>query len=227
MSADNEVQSEAAVSASANVKLDGIYAFKVGMSTVFSDTGEAIPVTVLKYEPAVVSQVKNAQADGYAAVQLAFCPKKAKNTSKAMASNLSKAGFAGGAKFVREIRQSQLPEEVAVGQKVSIESLAKGDVVQISARSKGRGFAGVVKRHGFGGGPGAHGSGFHRAPGSVGNRTWPGRVMKGRRLPGHMGDKLITVKGVEVVEVLPEENVVLVKGPVPGARNNLVKLIKQ
>ncbi|RYZ78363.1 MAG: 50S ribosomal protein L3, partial [Proteobacteria bacterium] len=110
---------------------------------------------------------------------------------------------------------------------ISIDSLVKGDIVRITSRSKGKGFAGSVKRWGFAGGPASHGSKFHRQPGSSGNRTWPGRVMPGKKFPGHLGDETVTVRNVRVVDVLAAEGVVLVKGPVPGSRNTLVKLVKE
>jgi large subunit ribosomal protein L3 len=207
------------------VKLNGLFAFKEGMSTIYGENGEAIAVTVLRYEPWVVSQLKTNEKDGYAAIQLACRPKRSKNSSKAEKGHLSKAGFENGSYFVREIRQEG--GQVNIGQHVSIESLAKNDVVKITSTSKGKGFAGSVKRFNFAGGPGAHGSKFHRQPGSSGNRTWPGRVMPGKRFPGHLGVETTTVRNVVVVEVMPEEGVVLVKGPVPGARNSLVKLLKQ
>lgn len=208
------------------VKLNGLFAHKVGMSQVYGETGEAIPVTVLKMEPWVVSQVKTKEKDGYAAVQIASRPKKALNSSKAEKGHLSKAGFENGAYFVKEIRQ-ELPEGAQVGSRVAIDTLAKGDVVRLTSRSKGRGFAGSVKRHGFAGGPAAHGSKFHRQPGSSGNRTWPGRVMPGKRFPGHLGDETVTVRNVRIIDVMPEQGILLVKGPVPGARNTLVKLVKE
>jgi large subunit ribosomal protein L3 len=208
------------------VKLNGLYAHKVGMSQVYSETGEAIPVTVLKVEPWVVAQLKTKENDGYTAIQIASRPKRAVNSLKSEKGHLAKAGFENGAQFVKEIRQD-LPEGVQVGQKISIDSLAKGDTVRITSRSKGRGFAGSVKRHGFAGGPAAHGSKFHRQPGSSGNRTWPGRVMPGKRFPGHLGDETITVRNVRVVDVLSDDGILLVKGPVPGARNTLVKLVKE
>ena len=217
--------SEAKASDPQEIKLDGYYAFKKGMSSVYNDKGELIPVTVLSYEPWVVSQVKTKEKDGYESLQVACGPKKAKRASKAEVAHLKPAGFENGAMFVREIRQG-LPEGVKVGDRVSIDSLAKGDRIKITSRSKGRGFSGVIKRWGFGGGPAAHGSKFHRQPGSIGNRTWPGRVMAGRKMPGHFGDEIISVKNVQVVEVLPEQNVVLVKGPVPGATNSLVRMVK-
>jgi large subunit ribosomal protein L3 len=207
------------------VKLNGVYAFKEGMTTVFNEQGEAVPVTVLRFEPWVVSQVKNADQDGYVSVQLACRPKKAKNALGSEKGHLKAAGFENGAQLVREIRQAAA-EGVQVGQKLDINSVAPADVVKVTGRSKGRGFAGSVKRFNFGGGPASHGSKFHRQPGSSGNRTWPGRVMPGKKFPGHFGDEVVTVKSVEVVQVLPEESVILVKGPVPGARNSLVRLMK-
>ncbi len=222
--ADGEQQTTAG--ASTGVKLNGVFAHKVGMSTVYGDNGEAIPVTVLKMEPWVISQVKTKEKDGYSAVQIASGPKKAVNSTKAEKGHLSKAGFENGAQHIKEVRQ-ELPEGAQVGSRVSIDSLAKGDVVRITSRSKGKGFAGSVKRWNFAGGPAAHGSKFHRQPGSSGNRTWPGRVMPGKKFPGHLGDENVTVRNVRVVDVLAAEGVVLVKGPVPGARNTLVKLVKE
>ncbi|MEC9281269.1 MAG: 50S ribosomal protein L3 [Bdellovibrionota bacterium] len=207
------------------LKLNGVFAYKLGMSTVYDADAVAIPVTVLKYEPWFVSQIKTVEKDGYSAIQIASGIKKAKNTLKSEKGHFSKAGFENGAKFVREIRQD-IPEGVELGQKVAIDSVVAGDKVQLTSKSKGRGFAGTMKRHDFGGGPASHGSGFKRRPGSIGNRTWPGRVIKGKRMAGHYGDENITVKNVNIVDVIPEENVILVKGPVPGGRNNLVKLMK-
>jgi large subunit ribosomal protein L3 len=204
--------------------LNGLFAFKEGMATIYNDKGEAVPVTVLRYENWKVSQVKTNEKDGYEAVQIASVPKKAKNTNAAEVGHLKGAGFETGARFVREIRQKS--EGVNVGDTVSINSLVKGDVVKITATSKGRGFQGSVRRWGFAGGPATHGSKFHRRPGSSGNRTWPGRVMPGKKFPGHWGDETITVKNVVIVDVLANEGVLFVKGPVPGAKNTLVKLVK-
>lgn len=208
------------------LKLNGLFAFKEGMSTVYNEQGEAVPVTVLRYEPWVISQIKTNDKDGYEAVQVACLPKKAKNSNKSEKGHLAKAGFENGAQFVKELRQT-LPEGAALGAQVSIDSLAKGDFVKITSKSKGKGFAGSVKRWGFAGGPASHGSKFHRRPGSSGNRTWPGRVMPGKKFPGHLGAETVTVRNVEVVEINTTENVVLVKGPVPGARNTLVKLVRE
>jgi large subunit ribosomal protein L3 len=208
------------------VHLNGLYAQKVGMSSIFGEHGESIPVTVLKVEPWIISQIKTKEKDGYAAVQIASRAKRAVVSNRAESGHLKKAGFENGAYFVREIRAAA-PEGATVGSRVALESFAKGDVVRLTARSKGKGFAGSVKRWNFAGGPGAHGSKFHRAPGSSGNRTWPGRIMPGKRFPGHLGDETVTVKNVKIVGVLAEEGVVLVKGPVPGGRNTLVRLVKE
>ena len=206
------------------LRLNGLYAFKEGMATVYNDKGEAVPVTVLRFEPWVVSQVKTEVTDGYQAVQLACRPKKAKNSSEAEKGHLKSAGFENGAQIVKELRGTFA--DAAVGAQVSIATLAKGDIVKITSRSKGRGFTSSIKRWNNAGGPATHGSKFHRKPGSSGNRTWPGRVMPGKKFPGHWGDETVTVKNVEVVDVIPGENVLMVKGPVPGARNSLVKLVK-
>jgi large subunit ribosomal protein L3 len=207
------------------VELGSLFAFKVGMTTYYDENGDAIAATVLKYEPLVVTQLKTTQKDGYEAIQVAFKPKREKRTSSSEKTHLKAAGFENGAYHSREIRQAA-PEGLAVGTRVELSSLKPGDVVKVTSRSKGRGFAGVVKRWGVAGGPETHGSGFHRHPGSVGNRTWPGRVMPGKKFPGHFGDENITVKSVKIVDVIPEENVIVVKGPVPGSQNTLVKLTK-
>ncbi len=206
------------------VQLQGLYAFKVGMSSIYSESGESIPVTVLRVEPTTVTQVKTEERDGYSSVQLGFCPSRASRISMSEKGHSKAAGFENGTLFIKEIRQDSTG--VQVGQKVSIDSVKKGDMVKLTGRSKGRGFAGSVKRWSVAGGPATHGSHFHRRPGSVGNRTWPGRVMPGKKFPGHYGDEMTTIKNVEIIDVLQDENVVLVKGAVPGAPNSLVKLMK-
>ncbi|MCB0351531.1 MAG: 50S ribosomal protein L3, partial [Bdellovibrionales bacterium] len=181
--------------------------------------------TVLKYEPLVVSQIKTQENDGYEAVQVAFKTRGDKRTSKSQKSHLKPAGFENGAYHIKEIRQS-IPDGLAVGAKIDLGSLKIGDVLKVTGLSKGMGFAGVVKRWGMAGGPETHGSGFHRRPGSIGNRTWPGRVMPGKKFPGQLGCETVTVKGIRVVDVMPEENVIIVRGSIPGSENTLVKLTK-
>jgi large subunit ribosomal protein L3 len=223
----SEVQnSETQAPSAEGIKLNGLFAFKEGMATVYNDKGESVPVTVLRYETWKVSQIKTQEKDGYTAVQLAAVPKKAKNASSAETQHLKAAGFESGAQYVKELRTDSLPDGLKLGDSLSIDTLAKGDVVKITSTSKGRGFQGSVRRWNFAGGPATHGSKFHRRPGSSGNRTWPGRVMPGKKFPGHWGDETITVKNVVVVDVIPSEGVVLVKGPVPGSKNTLVKLVK-
>ena len=213
------------VAKATGMELNGLYAFKVGMSAVFEE-GERIPVTVLKYEPMVVSQVKTKATDGYEALQVAFVPDRASQTNNAAKTSMAKAGFENGAQFVREFRMDKMPEGAAAGTKIALETLKKGDMVKVTGLSRGRGFQGPVRRWNFAGGPATHGSGFHRKPGSVGNRTWPGRVMPGKRMAGQWGDETITIRGLKIVEIIPEENVVLIRGSVPGARNSLLRLTK-
>ncbi len=211
---------------SAGLKLNGLYAFKEGMATIYNEKGEAIPVTVLRYETWKVAQVKTVEKDGYSAVQIAAVPKKAKNSSQAEVGHVKAAGFETGARYIKEIRQ-EVSADVKLGDVISIDSLAKGDFVKITSKSKGKGFQGSIRRWNFAGGPATHGSKFHRRPGSSGNRTWPGRVMPGKKFPGHLGDETVTVRNVQIVEINSAEGVVIVKGPVPGSKNTLVKLIKE
>jgi large subunit ribosomal protein L3 len=208
--------------AAGGLKTSSIFAFKEGMSSYVDDKGDMIAVTVLRYEPWVVSQVKTKETDGYNAVQIASGPKKAVRASSSSRGHFKAAGFENGAQFARELKNI---DGAKVGQKLDIQSIAAGDEVKVTARSKGKGFAGAVKRWGNAGGPATHGSGFHRAPGSSGNRTWPGRVMPGKHFPGHLGDETVTVKS-QVIEVLPEDNVVILRGSIPGAKKALVQITK-
>lgn len=205
-------------------KVNGLFLFKEGMTTVYGKNGEAIPVTVLRYEDCFVTQVKTVANDGYDAVQLGCGAKKEKNTNKSEKGHFSKA-IEVVPQFVKEIKGVDVAQ-LSLGDKVSIESISEGDVVSITSTSKGKGFAGVVRRYKFAGGPASHGSKFHRRPGSSGNRTWPGRVMPGKKFPGHLGSDTITVKNVEVIKVMPQEKVIMIKGPVPGSKNTVVKMVR-
>jgi large subunit ribosomal protein L3 len=216
----------AAAAPAAGATLNGLFAFKVGMSAVFNDAGERVPVTVLKYEPMIVSQVKTKDQDGYESVQLAFLADRASQTTAAAKKHTAKAGFENGAKFIREIRDDEGAAGLTVGTKISIDSLKKGDIVKVTGLSRGRGFQGPVRRWSFAGGPATHGSGFHRRPGSVGNRTWPGRVMPGKRMAGQWGNETSTIRNLEIVDIIADENVVLVRGSVPGSRNTLIRITK-
>lgn len=216
--------SEAKQTGSDALNLSTLFAFKAGMSSYIDENGDMVAVTLLKLEPTLVTQVKTKETDGYEALQVAFTPKKSKRTAKSEANHLKKAGFEAGARHVREIRGVDV-SGASVGTKIGIDGLAAGDVIKVTGRSKGKGFQGAVKRWNSACGPMSHGSGFHRQPGSAGNRTWPGRVMPGKHFPGHMGDETKTVKS-QVIEVLKDENMLIVKGAIPGARNQLVKVAK-
>jgi large subunit ribosomal protein L3 len=208
-----------------SITLNGLFAFKLGMTQVVDGQGQMVPCTVLKYEPWLVSQVKTQEKDGYLAVQIACRSRKEIRSPKSQTGALKAAGFKTGAYFVREIR-GELPEGAAPGVPVAITSLKKGDMVNVTSVSKGKGFAGSVKRWNVGGGPASHGSCFHRQPGSSGNRTWPGRIMKGKHFPGHLGDETTTVKNLHIVDVFSEDSVIIVSGAIPGGENALVSVMK-
>lgn len=222
---------QTSTSTAGEIKLTGLFAQKVGMSSVYTEAGQNIPVTVLKVDSWKVTQIKTQDKEGYNAIQIATFDRRNSNNSKALLGHTKNAGAAdakrAGAKLTREVRVDAIPEGVAVGSAVSIESLKKGDIVKLTSKSKGRGFTGAMKRWNFAGGPASHGSKFHRRPGSAGTRTWPGFVLPGKRGPGHFGDETVTVRNVQIVDVNPSEGVILVKGPVPGARNTLVRILKQ
>ena len=208
------------------IKLNGLYAFKLSMSSIYDEKGRFIPVTLLKFKPWRVTQIKNQKKEGYNSVQLACQPQKNKRSSKPIIGQSSSAGFQKGAALLKEIRQDKL-ENIKPGQELSIHSLQKGDIVKLSSVSKGHGFSGLVKRWNFKGGPASHGAKTHRTSGSIGNRTEPARVMPGKKMAGHYGVEQVTLNNVQVVDVVSKEQLILVKGPVPGARNSLVYLRKK
>jgi len=193
------------------------------MTQLFGEDGTVVPVTMIEVEPSVVVQKKTHASDGYDAIQLGYGRRKAKNTSKPLQGHCRAAGK-GYFRLLREIRTDS--EQYELGQELTAELFAPGDYVDVTGTSKGKGFAGGVKRHGFHGGRATHGSMFHRAPGSIGASAEPSRVFKGQRLPGHMGDARTTAQNLLVVTVRPESNLILVKGAVPGCRNGYV-IIKQ
>jgi large subunit ribosomal protein L3 len=204
-------------------KTMGILGKKIGMTRVYSDVGQAVPVTVIEAGPCKVLQVKTEATDGYSAIQVGFAEKKAIRINKPVAGHVKKSG-AEGYYFLREFRVSEDAGYV-VGQDIALDEVMKiGDKVDVQGVSKGRGFQGVVKRYGFAGGGAGHGSMFHRAPGSIGCSAYPGRVVKGKKMPGRMGNDTVLRKNVVVVDIRSEENVVLLKGPLPGAKNGLLKI---
>lgn len=201
--------------------ITGIIGRKIGMTQVFADDGKAHAVTAIEAGPCVVTQVKTMAKDGYAAVQLGF--DQAKRLNAPERGHLKNLGLL---KHLREFAASDV-DRVQMGQQVTVDFLKAGDRIRVVGISKGKGFAGVVKRHHFAGGPKTHGqSDRHRAAGSIGSTTTPGRVLKGMRMAGHMGCHRVTVRNLEVVQADPARNLLLVKGAVPGAKNGIV-LIKR
>ena len=206
--------------------VNGIIGKKLGMTQIFAPDGTVTPVTVIKAGPCVVVQRKTVSTDGYEAVQLGLVEEKApKKTNKPMEGHFKKAGIPP-TRVLREFRLNGGEDGANVGDKVLVDVFAVDDKVDIIGTSKGRGFAGFIKRHNFGGGRASHGSMFHRAPGSIGASAYPSRVIKGTRMAGHMGVERKTVKNLKVVAVNTEENLLLIKGAVPGP-NGAYVLIKK
>jgi len=198
----------------------GIVGKKLGMTQVFDAQGKVVPVTVIEAGPCTVVQRKKRQSDGYDAVQLGFGPKKAQRVSKPMLGHFRKAEK-GAFAALRELRvDSESPLEV--GSEIRVDIFREGDYVDVTGQTKGRGFAGVVKRWGFKGGGASHGSMHHRAPGSIGGSSWPSRVFKNMKMGGHYGNERVTVLNLRVVAIQTEKNLLLVRGAVPGAKNGLV-----
>jgi len=199
----------------------GIIGKKIGMTQVFRPDGQVVPVTLLKAGPCVVVQRKTPARDGYDAVQLALI-EKTKKPNRPMSGHLKKAGLEGGVRFLREFRLKGGSGDLKPGDRVLVDQFKPNEKVDVTGISKGRGFAGVVKRHGFGGGDATHGSMFHRAPGSIGASSFPSRVFPGTRMGGHMGHAQVTVRNLEVIDVDPEDHVLMVKGAVPGPNGGYV-----
>ena len=199
-----------------------ILATKVGMTQIFNEDGVLVPVTVLQAGPCVVTQVKTVKNDGYKAVQVGYVDKREKLVSKPVKGHFDKAGVAYK-RFVREFRLDNA-EEYSVKDEIKADIFAAGDKIDATAVSKGKGFQGAIKRHGQSRGPMAHGSKYHRHAGSNGACSDPSKVFKGKKMPGHMGSKRVTVQNLEVVEVDAENNLILVKGAVPGPKKSLVTI---
>ena len=197
----------------------GILGRKLGMTQVFSKDGKLIPVTVVEVEPNVVTQIKTVETDGYEAIQLAFDTKREKLSNKAEKGHLAKANTAPK-RFLKEIRGVDI-SKYELGQKLSVEVFEEGEMVDVTGISKGKGFQGVIKRYNQSRGPMGHGSQYHRGVGSLGTMR-PMRVFKGKKLPGHMGHVSVTMQNLEVVAVMKDENVILIKGNVPGPKKSLV-----
>jgi large subunit ribosomal protein L3 len=207
--------------------VNGIIGKKLGMTQIFAPDGSVTPVTVIKAGPCVVVQRKTVSTDGYEAVQLGLVEDKSpKRTNKPMKGHFAKAGIPP-TKVLREFRLEDATIQINVGDKVLVDQFMVNDVVDVIGTSKGRGFAGFVKRHGFGGGRASHGSMFHRAPGSIGASAYPSRVIKGTRMAGHMGVEQNTIKNLRIMKVDSDENLLLIKGAVPGPAGAVVLIRKR
>ena len=204
----------------------GILGRKLGMTRIFNGDGQAIGVTVLEAGPCPVTQIKSEAKDGYNALQIAFDPAKEKHTTKAMQGHFAKADE-GLYKVLREVRLKDAPEQ-KVGDKLTVEMFKPGEKIKVTAKSIGKGYQGRMRRWNFAGAKDSHGTEkVHRNNGSIGNNTFPGHVFKGRKMAGHWGDETVTESGLKIVDVRPEDNVILVKGTVPGPKNGLVFIHKQ
>ena len=200
----------------------GLIGKKVGMTQIFDEAGKVIPVTAIEAGPCVVAQVKTEETDGYTAIQLGFGDVKESKLNRPEKGHFSKVNVTPK-KHLREFRVDSV-EEVKVGDELKPDVFVAGDKIDIQGTSKGKGFQGVIKRHGQSRGPMGHGSMYHRRPGSMGPTSTPGRVFKGKKLPGHMGVQTVTIQNLEVVKVDLDKNVILVKGSVPGAKGAILKL---
>ncbi len=207
------------------VSLPAIYGKKAGMTRIFDESGNHIPVTVVKLIPNVISQVKTKETDGYEAYQVAYYEKREKLVATPMKGHLKKAGIDKALCRFAEVKAPEVNAE-NLGKEVSLENFAASTMIDVTGTSKGKGFAGVMKRYNFAGGPAAHGSKFHRTTGSIGQHTEPGRIFAKKKMPGHMGVDTKTVQNLEVVELNEEQGYMLIRGSVPGAKNGFVKIAK-
>ena len=202
--------------------MKGIIGKKIGMTQIFDEKGNVIPVTVIETAGNVVTQVKTVETDGYNSIQLGYGDVKSKHINKPLEGHFKKAGVENK-KHLREFRTDDVAS-YKVGDEVKADIFAAGEKVDVQGTSKGKGFQGVIRRHGQHRGPMTHGSMYHRRPGSMGQRSTPGRVFKGKKLPGHMGRVTVTIQNLEVVKVDTDKNVLLVKGSVPGAKGAILKV---
>ncbi len=202
--------------------IEGILGKKIGMTQVFTDDGMVIPVTVIEAGPCTVVCRRTKEKDGYAAVQLGYIPAKRKHVNRPLAGHFEKRGIPPF-RVLREFPVSDDSlKELEEGKEVTVEIFEKGEKVAVTGKSKGKGFQGAMKRHGFSGMRDSHGARYHRTVGAIGQHTFPARVFKGLKMAGQMGNKKVTVRGLEVVEVIPDKNLLLVKGSVPGPQNGLL-----
>jgi large subunit ribosomal protein L3 len=200
----------------------GILGKKIGVTRIFRENGESIPVSVLEVGPCYVTQIKKIEKEGYNAIQIGFQSKKDNRLNKPLSGHFRASGK-GGFAFLREIKVDDV-DSFELGQEINGELFNVGDLVTVRGMSKGRGFTGVVKRWGFSGGDRSHGCRSHKVPGSIGASATPSRVMKGKKLPGRMGNQRVAVKNLKVLDVLKEKNLILVKGSVPGSKGSFLEV---
>ena len=200
----------------------GIIGKKLGMTTVFDETGNAIAVTVVEAGPCTVMQIRDNEKDGYSAIQLGYGSIKEKHLKKPQIGQFKKMNLEPK-KYLKEFRIDNT-SSYSVGQELKVDIFQAGDFIDVSSLSKGRGFAGVMKRHNYDGGPMSHGSNFRRRAGSIGCNSYPSRVWKGKGMPGHMGNALTTIQNLKVIDIRAEDNLIMIKGAIPGAVNSIVKL---
>ena len=194
------------------------------MTGLFTSEGRYIPVTAVQVGPCVVTQIKSVATDGYNALQIGFGEKKKTRVNKALEGHLKKSGDVRFA-FLREVYVND-PSEYGIGQTINIDIFNIGECIDVTGTTKGRGFSGVIKRHGFHGGKKTHGSHSHRIPGSIGCSAWPSRVTKGKKMPGQYGNNRKTIRNLEIIDIRPGENLILIKGAIPGSKNGIVEIKK-
>ncbi|MDP4114513.1 MAG: 50S ribosomal protein L3 [Bacteroidota bacterium] len=206
----------------------GLIGKKLGMSSIFGNDGEMIPVTVIQAGPCKIVNIRTVEKDGYTALQLGFGKKKSKNVSKPVIGQYTKSGIDTPSAILKEYRYTET-DAYKIGDEIKVDLFTEGEKIRVKGKSKGKGFQGVMKRHGFGGvGGTTHGQSDRlRAPGSIGSSSYPSRVFKGMKMGGRTGFEAITVQNLKIVKILPEENIILVKGAVPGSINSIVELIKK
>lgn len=209
----------------AKISLPAFYGIKAGMTRIFDSNGNNVPVTVVKLIPNLISQVKTTEKDGYTSYQVAYAEKRESLITKPVKGHLKKANVEKNLANFSEIRLSEVSAD-ALGKEVSFEEFQASTIIDVTGTSKGKGFAGVMKRYNFQGGPASHGSHFHRRVGSIGCRATPARVFANKKMPGHMGDENVTVQNLSVVELNLEQGYMLIKGSIPGSKNGFVKVTK-
>ncbi len=212
-------------STAAAVELSSFYGIKAGMTRIFDEEGNHVPVTVIKLEPNFITQIKTKENDGYEAYQVGYQAKREKLVNKPTKGRLAKANIKAGLTKFSEIRVEGVSDD-ALGKEVSLNMFPATTMIDVTGKSKGKGFQGVIKRYNFAGGPKTHGSKFHRTTGSIGNRATPGRVWKNKKMPGHMGCEIKTTQNLQVVEVNADKGYMLIRGSVPGSKNSWVKISK-